>query len=109
MKEIIYNYDKLNDSEINETVIRVKSLLINSKNGFETTDELQAELYGVVKKETDDPKEIKKLQKRYFQVLYNMMLGKDNDSKMGLFLSTMDYNNIEQRLKKENIKVRSIK
>ena len=32
MKEIIYNHDNLKEEDINETVIRVKALLINSDN-----------------------------------------------------------------------------
>ena len=32
MKEIIYNKENLTDKDINETVIRVKSLIINSNN-----------------------------------------------------------------------------
>ena len=32
MKEIIYNYDLLTDSEINNQIQRVKALIINSKN-----------------------------------------------------------------------------
>ena len=32
MKEIFYNHDNLNENEIDETVIRVKALLINSNN-----------------------------------------------------------------------------
>ena len=30
MKEIIYNYDYLNESDITETVIRTKALIINN-------------------------------------------------------------------------------
>ena len=32
MKEVIYNYDNLKDEDIDETVIRIKGLLINSNN-----------------------------------------------------------------------------
>ncbi len=32
MKEIIYNYDYLNDEDITETVIRTKALIINNNN-----------------------------------------------------------------------------
>ena len=32
MKEIIYNYDYLNDEDITEIVIRMKALIINNKN-----------------------------------------------------------------------------
>ncbi len=32
MKEIIYNYDNLTEEEIDEVIIRIKALIINSKN-----------------------------------------------------------------------------
>lgn len=32
MKEIIYNHDNLKETDIDETVIRVKALIINSNN-----------------------------------------------------------------------------
>ena len=32
MKEVIYNYDLLNDEDITEVVIRAKALIINNKN-----------------------------------------------------------------------------
>lgn len=32
MKEVVYNYDNLKESDINEVVIRIKVLLINDKN-----------------------------------------------------------------------------
>ncbi len=32
MKQIVYNHDNLNENDIDETVIRVKALLINSNN-----------------------------------------------------------------------------
>lgn len=32
VKEIVYNYDKLNEIEVDETVIRIKAVIINSKN-----------------------------------------------------------------------------
>ena len=98
------HYKTLTDQEkdwLNDTIEILKE-------NFETTDELQGELYAVVKKETNDSKEIKKLQKRYFQILYNMLLGKDNGPKMGLFLSAVDYDNISKRLtnSNDNIKIR---
>ena len=34
MKEIIYNYDYLNDEDITEVVIRMKALIINNQNIF---------------------------------------------------------------------------
>ena len=60
-------YETLNDVE--------KSWLCDTldilQNDFATTEDLQAELYSIVKKQTSDSKEIKILQKRYFKILYN--------------------------------------
>ncbi len=53
---------------------------------FETTDELQTALYDVVKDGVLAGSELKQTQKRYFQILYNMLLGKEQGPKLGLFL-----------------------
>ncbi len=34
MKEIIYNYDYLEEDEINNVVVRVKAVVVNNKNGI---------------------------------------------------------------------------
>ena len=79
-------YETLNDLEkewLNKTVT-----LLN-KN-FKTTDELQTALYSVVKDGVLTDKELKRTQKRYFQILYNMLLGENQGPKLGLFLMAID-------------------
>ena len=61
-------YEKLNDIEKSWLTDTLEIL----EKEYATTEDLQGELYAIVKKESTDPKEIKKLQKRYFQILYNM-------------------------------------
>ena len=75
-------YDTLNDLEkewLNKTIVLLDE-------DFKTTDELQTALYSVVKDGVLADKELKQTQKRYFQILYNMLLGKDQGPKLGLFL-----------------------
>ena len=43
-------------------------------------------------------KELKQTQKRYFQILYNMLLGKDQGPKLGLFLMAIDKQKIKNLL-----------
>ena len=67
----------------------VKTLEILEKD-FSTSDELQTEIYGVVKYLTADPQELKKYQKRFFEILYNLLLGKSQGPKLGIFLLAID-------------------
>ena len=79
-------YNSLNDIEkgwLNKTI----SIL---NNEYETTNDLQTALYDVVKSDTIDEKELKSIQKRYFQILYNLMLGTNMGPKLGLFLMAVD-------------------
>ena len=43
-------------------------------------------------------KELKQAQKRYFQILYNMLLGLDQGPKLGLFLMAVDKEKIKSLL-----------
>ncbi len=75
-------YETLNDIEkewLNKTVTLLEK-------GYNTTDDLQTALYSVVKDDVITDKELKQTQKRYFQILYNMLLGKNQGPKLGLFL-----------------------
>ena len=65
---------------------------------FNTTDELQTALYDVVKDGILVDKELKQVQKRYFQILYNMLLGNDKGPKLGLFLMAIDKDKIKSLL-----------
>lgn len=53
---------------------------------YASSDELQTELYGVVKYLDLEPAELKKTQKRYFEILYNLLLGASSGPKLGIFL-----------------------
>ena len=68
---------------------------------YETTSDLQTGLYDVVKADIIDEKELKNAQKRYFQILYNMLLGKDKGPKLGLFLMALDNLTIQKLLNYE--------
>lgn len=88
-------YQTLNDKEkewLNKTIE-----LLN--NEYTSTDDLQTALYAVVKDGILEDKELKQVQKRYFQILYNLLLGKDKGPKLGLFLMAIDKNKIIELLK----------
>ena len=82
----------------------LKKTLIILQNSYETTQELQADLYAVVKIGNEEPKELKSKQKRYFQIIYNLLLGQNSGPKMGLLLSAMDYDLIYSRLQNKDAK-----
>ena len=87
-------YESLTDLEkewLNKTIILLDE-------DFKTTDELQKALYNVVKDGILVDKELKQTQKRYFQILYNMLLGKDQGPKLGLFLMAVDKEKIKNLL-----------
>lgn len=87
-------YDTINELE-KEWLNKTKILL---DNNFNTTDELQTALYDVVKDGVLVDKELKQAQKRYFQVLYNMLLGNNMGPKLGLFLMAVDKEKIKSLL-----------
>lgn len=62
--------------------------LINKE--YESTNDLQTALYDVVKEDIVDENQLKQAHKRYFQILYNMLLGNDKGPKLGLFLMVLD-------------------
>lgn len=74
------------------------------KNEYNSTQELQTDLYAIVKTDNDNPKELKARQKRYFQIIYNLILGQNSGPKMGLLLSAMDYELIVSKLQNEKEK-----
>ena len=79
-------YDTLSDEEKSWLD---KTLEILDKE-YVSTDALQTDLYAVVKYMTDDPQILKKTQKRYFEILYNLLLGKGQGPKLGIFLMAVD-------------------
>lgn len=74
-----------------------KTIILLNEN-FETTNDLQTALYDIVKDGILADKELKQAQKRYFQVLYNMLLGTDQGPKLGLFLMAIDREKIKALL-----------
>jgi len=44
------------------------------------------DLYAVVKYLNLEPQDLKKVQKRYFEILYNLLLGTKQGPKLGIFL-----------------------
>lgn len=79
-------YDSLNDIE--KTWLSKTIDILN--NNYNTTDELQTALYDVVKDGILDGSDLKNTQKRYFQILYNLMLGTNMGPKLGLFLMAVN-------------------
>ena len=95
-------YDSLNEEEKQW----LKDTLVVLQQNYSTTQELQKSLYAVVKTGEEDSKILKSKQKRYFQIIYNLILGKDSGPKMGLLLSAMNYETIESKLQKKHELVR---
>ena len=95
-------YDSLNEEEKQW----LKDTLVVLQQNYSTTQELQKSLYAVVKSGEEDSKILKSKQKRYFQIIYNLILGKDSGPKMGLLLSAMNYETIESKLQKKHELVR---
>lgn len=87
-------YDGLNDLEKSW----LSSTVVLLDNDYSTTDELQTALYDVVKDGVLVDKELKSAQKRYFQILYNMLLGMDQGPKLGLFLMALDKEKLKSLL-----------
>lgn len=87
-------YNSINDLEkewLNKTI-----KLLDCQ--FDTTNDLQTALYDVVKDDILVDKELKQAQKRYFQILYNLLLGQDQGPKLGLFLMAIDKEKIKALL-----------
>ena len=61
-----------------------KTLKLLDSN-YTSTEQMQTEIYAVVKYLNLDPQKLKKCQKRYFEILYNLLLGKNQGPKLGIF------------------------
>lgn len=79
-------YNTLSDEE----KIWVKKTIELLEKEYATSDELQTEVYGVVKYLGLEGPELKKCQKRYFEILYNLLLGKSQGPKLGIFLMAVE-------------------
>ncbi len=83
-KEYYDNLNKLEKSNI------LKTINILSESKYTSSDELQTLLYDVVKEYVKEESELKKTQKKYFEDLYNLLLGASKGPKLGLFLIAAD-------------------
>ena len=75
-------YNTLN----NEEKLWVEKTVQLLNNNYNSTDELQTAIYDVVKYLNLDPQELKKTQKRHFEIIYNLLLGQSQGPKLGIFL-----------------------
>ena len=64
----------------------VKKTLDIVNTTYDSVDELQTALYAVVKTGNEDEATLKATQKRYFQIVYNLVLGENKGPKLGIFL-----------------------
>lgn len=78
-------YNTLNDTE-KSWIAKTVELL---KSEYPTTTDLQNTLYAVVKSPELDESALKQVQKRYFEILYNLLLGSNKGPKLGLFLTAI--------------------
>ncbi|MBQ7452984.1 MAG: lysine--tRNA ligase [Clostridia bacterium] len=69
-----------------EEKLWVKKTLDIIDQDYPTSEEVQTAVYAVVKYLTEDPQELKKYQKRFFEILYNLLLGQSQGPKLGIFL-----------------------
>ena len=78
-------YNTLNNTE-KEWIAKTVELL---QKDYETTTDLQNTLYAVVKTADLDETALKQVQKRYFEILYNLLLATSKGPKLGLFLTAI--------------------
>ena len=76
----------------------VNKTILLLDNNYKTTNDLQTALYDVVKDGVLTDEKLKKAQKRYFQILYNMLLGISKGPKLGLMLMAFDKKKIKYLL-----------
>jgi len=79
-------------------VTETHQVLLNNK--FSTTSELQSSLYAIPKNHELSDKELKTRQKKYFNILYNMLLGLDKGPKLSLLFFAFSSEEYLQLLKK---------
>lgn len=79
-------YATLTDEE--KSWIKKTIELLN--NEYQTSDDLMTDLYSVVKYLDLEPQELKKTQKKYFEILYNLLLGSKQGPKLGIFLLAVE-------------------
>lgn len=88
-------YNSLTDEE--KSWVKKTIELIDKE--WKTSDELMTELYAVVKYLNLEPQELKKVQKRFFEILYNLLLGEKQGPKLGIFLMAVEKDKLKNLLK----------
>lgn len=68
------------------------------KSSHESVEQLQTELYAVVKTGDQQEQELKAIQKRYFQIVYNLILGENKGPKLGIFLMAVKPEKLQKLL-----------
>ena len=79
-------YNTLSDEE--KSWVKKTIELVNKD--YATSDDLMTDLYSVVKYLDLEPQELKKTQKKYFEILYNLLLGSKQGPKLGIFLLAVE-------------------
>ena len=92
------NVEYYNSLSLEEKSWIEKTLELLDKD-YKTSDELQTELYAVIKYLNLEPQELKKAQKHYFEMLYNLLLGKNQGPKLGIFLLAVPKEKLVKLLK----------
>ena len=92
------NVEYYNSLSLEEKSWIEKTLELLDKD-YKTSDELQTELYAVIKYLNLEPQELKKAQKHYFEILYNLLLGKNQGPKLGIFLLAVPKEKLVKLLK----------
>ena len=87
-------YNALNEDE----KYWVKKTVEIIDNNYNTSDELMTDLYAVVKYLNLEPQDLKKVQKRYFEILYNLLLGTKQGPKLGIFLMAVENEKLKSLL-----------
>ena len=91
------NVDFFNTLNAEEKLWVEKTLEVLDKP-HNTSDEMQTDMYAVVKYLTEDPQLLKKYQKRFFEILYNLLLGKPQGPKLGIFLLAIEKGKLKELL-----------
>ena len=107
VKSIIntFSINSISKQALEEIYIKINDIIHSTyydfillDNNYETTNDLQTDLYDVVKDDNLIEKELKVVQKRYFEILYNLLLGQNKGPKLGLFLMAIDKEKIKELL-----------
>lgn len=86
----------------------IEQTYIILQENYDTTHDLQEELYAIVKNknEIEDQNQVKIKQRKYFEIIYNMILGENKGPKMGLLLFALDKDIINNLLCYKNVLIK---